>query len=66
MLRVLLTTPTRLAFWGVPRSFAVLVPTAAESARLVARPLALSFGRISGFTSLRALSTVATPIASAA
>jgi len=68
MLRVLLTTPTRLAFWGVPRSFAVLrvVPTAADSARLVARPHASSFCRFSIFTSLRTLSTVASPMASAA
>jgi hypothetical protein len=68
MLRVLLSTPTRLAFGGVLRSSAVLrvAPTAAESARLVARPLASLFCRFSGFTSLRALSTVATPMASAA
>ena len=68
MLRVLLSTPTRLAFGGVLRSSAVLrvAPTAADSARLVARPLASLFCRFSGFTSLRALSTVATPIASAA
>jgi hypothetical protein len=68
MLRVLLSTPTRLAFGGVLRSSAVLrvAPTAAESARLVARPLASLFCRFSGSTLLRALSTVATPIASAA
>ena len=67
MLRVLLSTPSRLAFGGVPCSFSVLVvPIASASARLVARPFASSFCRYSGFTLLRALSTVATPIASAA
>jgi hypothetical protein len=68
MLRTRLYSPTRLAFGGVLRSSAVLrvAPTAADSARLVARPLASLFCRFSGFTSLRALSTVATPIASAA
>ena len=67
MLRVLLSSPTRLACGGVPRSFAVLRvgPIAAALARLVARPLASSFCRFSIFASLRALSTVATPIASA-
>ena len=68
MLRALLTTPTRLAFWGGPRSsYSVLVvPIASASARLVARPPAASSRRFSVFASLRALSTVATPIASAA
>ena len=63
-----LSTPTRLAFGGILRSSAVLrvVPSAAASARLIARPIASSFGRLVGFASLRALSTVATPIASAA
>ena len=57
MLRVLLSTPSRLAFGGVPCSFSVLVvPIASASARLVARPFASSFCRFSGFTLLRALS----------
>ncbi len=43
-----------------------VVPTAADSARLVARPFVSSLCCFSGFTSLRTLSTVATPIASAA
>jgi hypothetical protein len=66
--RVLLPTPMLLAFGGVLRSFAVLrvVPTATSAARLVARPPASSIERLVGFASPRALSTVATPIASAA
>ena len=65
MPRMPLSMPTRLAFGVILRSSAVLrvVPTAAESARLVARPLASFFCRFSGLTSVRALSTVATPIA---
>ena len=68
MLRVLLSTPTRLEFGGGPLSFAVLrvAPTAASTVRLVARPLASSFGRLVGCASLRALSTVVTPNATAA
>ena len=68
MLRVLLSAPSRIAFGGDPCSFAVLraAQTAAATARLGARPLASSFCRLSDFASLRALSTVATPIASAA
>ena len=67
MLRVLLSTPTRLVFVGVPRSLAVprAVPIDAASARFVAQPFASSSRRFSIFASLRALSTVATPIASA-
>ncbi len=64
---LLSSTPTRPAWRGVLRSSEVfrVVPIAAASAWLVVRPPASSFCRFSGFTSLRALSTVATPIASA-
>ena len=65
MLRVLLSTPSRLAFGGVLRA-SVLAPTAAASARLGSRPLASSLCRLVDFASLRVLSTVTTPMASAA
>ena len=65
---MLLSAPSRIAFGGDPCSFAVLraAQTAAATARLGARPLASSFCRLSDLASLRALSTVATPIASVA
>ena len=68
MQRVLLAARVRLTFGGVPRSFAMLrvAPTAAATARFVARPPALSLRRYLEFTPLRALSAVATPIALAA
>jgi hypothetical protein len=67
MLRVLLSSPTRLAFRGDLRSFSVLrVAPTAPTARLGTRPLVSSFDRLVSFASLRTLSTVATPMASAA
>ena len=63
MQRALFAAPTRLAFGGVPRSFALLrvAPTAAVTARLVARP-----PRFLGFAPPRALSGGTVAIASAA